>query len=117
MIGFTDEHRGSYGLEPQSGSRPICKVLPIAPSTYHKHVARRGDPSWVPDRAKCDADLRREGQRVFEENLPVCGVRQVWRQLRREGVKVARCTVARLMRGMGLVNPSRQNSRLVLSPP
>ena len=101
MIAFIDKHREANGVEP------ICKVLPIAPSTYHEHVARRGDPSRAPDRAKRDADLRREVQHVFEENLGVYGVRKVWRQLRREGVKVARCTVARLMRDMGLAGVIR----------
>ena len=101
MIAFIDEHRNAYGVEP------ICKVLPIAPSTYHEHVARRADPSRLPLRAKSDAELRREIQRVFEENLCVYGVRKVWHQLRREGVPVARCTVARLMRDMGLAGVIR----------
>jgi len=107
MIAFIDEHRGAYGLGPRSGSRPICRVLPIAPSIYHEHVARRAGLSRMPARAKRDAELRREIQRVFEENLCVYGVRKVWRQLRREGVEVARCTVARLMRDMGLAGVIR----------
>ena len=107
MIAFIDEHRGAYGLGPRSGSSPICRGLPIAPSIYHEHVARRADPSRMPARAKRDAELRREIQRVFEENLCVYGVRKVWRQLRREGVEVARCTVARLMRDMGLAGVIR----------
>ncbi len=93
MIAFIAEHRGAYGLEPRSGSRPICRVLPIAPSIYHEHVARRGDPSRMPARAKRDAELRREVQRVFEENLRVYGVRKMWHQLRREGFQVARWVV------------------------
>jgi len=101
MIAFIDEHRGAYGVEP------ICKVLPIAPSTYHEHAARRADPSRLPPRAKRDAELRAEIKRVFQENLGVYGVRKVWRQLRREGVAVARCTVARLMRDMGLAGVVR----------
>ena len=101
MIAFIDEHRGAYGVEP------ICKVLPIAPSTYHEHAARRADPSRMPARAKRDAELRQRVQRVFEENLRVYGVRKVWHQLRREGVSVARCTVARLMRDMGLAGVIR----------
>ena len=101
MIAFIDEHLGAYGVEP------ICRVLPIAPSTYHEHVARRGDPSRMPDRAKRDAELRGEVQRVFEENLGVYGVRKVWHQLRREGFPVARCTVARLMRDMRLAGVIR----------
>ena len=101
MIAFIDEHRGAYGVEP------ICKVLPIAPSTYHEHVARCANPSRLPARAQCDAELQVEIRRVFEENLRVYGVRKVWRQLQREGVQVARCTVARLMREMGLAGVVR----------
>jgi len=96
MIAFIDDHRQAHGVEP------ICRVLPIAPSTYHTHVARRADPSRLPDRIRREADLKVEIRRVFEQNFRVYGVRKVWRQLRREGFSVARCTVARLMRNMGL---------------
>ena len=102
MIAFIDDHRGAYRLEPRSGSRPICKVLRIAPSTYHAHAARRADPAKASARARRDAALRLEIRRVFDANFGVYGVRKVWRQLRREGEPVARCTVARLMRQMGL---------------
>ena len=102
MIAFIDDHRGAYGLEPRSGSRPICQVLPIAPSTYHSHAARRADPSRLPARAKRDASLRPEIARVFDGNFQVYGVRKVWRQLQREGHEAARCTVGRLMKRMGL---------------
>jgi putative transposase len=95
MIAFVDDHRGAHGVEP------ICRVLPIAPSTYHAHVARRADPARLSARAKRDAALRPEVQRVFDENFGVYGVRKVWRQLTREGHDVARCTVARLMRARG----------------
>lgn len=96
MIAFIDDHRCVHGVEP------ICRLLPIAPSTYFEHVARRHDPSKLPARAKRDAELCDEIQRVWEENFRVYGVRKVWRQLRREGIEVARCTVARLMRALGL---------------
>ncbi len=96
MIAFIDEHRVVYGVEP------ICRVLPIAPTTYHAHAARRADPEKLPARAKRDAALAVEIRRVFDENFRVYGVRKVWRQLGREGIVVARCTVARLMRAMGL---------------
>jgi transposase InsO family protein len=96
MIAFIDEHRAVHGVEP------ICRVLPIAPSTYHADVARRADPAKMPPRAQRDAELSREIRRVFEENFGVYGVRKVWRQLGREGINVARCTVARLMGEMGL---------------
>lgn len=95
MIAFIDDHRGAHGVEA------ICKVLPIAPSTYHDHVARLVDPSRLSARARRDAALKNEVRRVFEANFRVYGVRKVWRQLQREGF-VARCTVARLMRAMGL---------------
>jgi transposase InsO family protein len=96
MIEFIDDHRGAYGVEP------ICGVLPIAPSTYRTHAARRADPSRLPARVKRDASLMPEIARVFEENFQVYGVRKVWRQLRREGQEVARCTVGRLMKTIGL---------------
>jgi len=82
MIAFIDAHREAHGVEP------ICKVLPIAPSTYHAHVARCADPAKRSARAKRDA-------------AHVYGVRKVWRQLRRENHEVARCTVERLMRDIG----------------
>ena len=81
---------------------PICKVLPIAPSTYRAHVARRADPATAPPRIKRDIVLCAEIKRVFDENYQVYGVRKVWRQMLREGHAIARCTVARLMRKMGL---------------
>ena len=82
--------------------RPICRVLPIAPSTYYVHAARRADPGKLPARARSDAALMVEVRRVFEESFHVYGVRKVWRQLGRDGIVVARCTVARQMRVMGL---------------
>jgi len=96
MIAFIDEHRGEYGVEP------ICKVLPIAPSTYYDHLAKQADPTLRSDRAKRDAELCPEIERVFIANFKVYGVRKVWRQMRREGFDIARCTVARLMKEMGL---------------
>jgi transposase InsO family protein len=96
MIAFVEEYRDVHGVEP------ICRLLPIAPSTYFEHVARRRDPAKLSARAKRDAELCLEIQRVWEENFRVYGVRKVWRQLRREGIEVARCTVARLIRAMGL---------------
>ena len=77
-------------------------MLPIAPSTYHSHAARRADPSLLPRRATRDAGLMPLVARVFEENFEVYGVRKVWRQLQREGQEVARCTIERLMQSMGL---------------
>jgi transposase InsO family protein len=96
MKAFIDEHRDAYGVEP------ICRVLPIAPSTYRAHAARRRNPDLASARDKRDRVLAPEVRRVFEENFSVYGARKVWRQLRREGLDVARCTVERLMRSMGL---------------
>ena len=96
MISFIDEHRPVLGVEP------ICKVLPIAPSTYYDTVAKRTDVDRLSVRARRDARLKIEIRRVFDANYRVYGVRKVWRQLRREGFDVARCTVARLMKVMGL---------------
>jgi transposase InsO family protein len=96
MISFIDAYRDDHGVEP------ICKVLPIAPSTYHAHARRRANPETAPARVKRDAQVMDEIRRVFDENFQVYGVRKVWRQMLREGHDVARCTVARLMRKMGL---------------
>jgi putative transposase len=104
MKAFIDEHREVYGVEP------ICRVLPIAPSTYHEHAARKANPDRRPARERRDAELSHEIRRVFAENFGVYGVRKVWRQLQREGIDVARCTVARLMRQMGLKGVVRGKS-------
>jgi transposase InsO family protein len=101
MIAFIDDHRATHGVEP------ICKVLPIAPSTYYVQAARRADPAKQPARTRRDATLEIEIRRVFDANFGVYGVRKVWRQLKREGFDVARCTVARLMRAMGLAGAVR----------
>ena len=96
MVNFVDEQRDEYGIEP------ICKVLPIAPSTYYKQKARQADPDRLPPRFRRDQVLRDEIKRVFDENFQVYGARKVWLQLLREGQQVARCTIERLMRQMGL---------------
>ena len=101
MIAFINDQRAVHGVEP------ICKVLPIAPSTYHAHDAQRRDPLRLSARARRDLALRVEVRRVFDANYRVYGVRKVWRQLQREGFDVARCTVARLMRAMGLAGVIR----------
>ena len=101
MVAFIDEHRHQYGVEP------IARQLPIAPSTYHEHKARQTEPARRPARVQRDAVLKREIRRVWEANHRVYGARKVWRQLHREGVEVARCTVARLMAEMGLKGATR----------
>jgi hypothetical protein len=83
MIGFIDDHRGVYGVEP------ICKVLPIAPSTYHAHAVQRADPTRASPRAQRDLLLMERIRRVHRENFGVYGVRKVWLQLGREGTAVA----------------------------
>ena len=96
MISFIDEHRSVLGVEP------ICRLLPIAPSTYYEVVAKRTDVDRLSARERNDIAMKVEIRRVFNENFQVYGVRKVWRQLQREGFDIARCTVARLMRMMGL---------------
>jgi putative transposase len=97
MVAFIEEHRESYGVEP------ICEVLPIAPSTYYEQQSRRRNPELRPERLKRDDALRPEIQRVFDESHGgVYGADKVWKQLNREDIEVARCTVERLMRAMGL---------------
>lgn len=104
MIAFVDDHREVYGVEP------ICRVLPIAPSTYHAHVAKRADPAKLSARARQDIALQPKIARVFAENFSVYGVRKVWRQMIREHIPVARCTVERLMRAMSLAGAIRGKS-------
>jgi transposase InsO family protein len=96
MIAFIDDQREVYGVEP------ICGMLRIAPSTYHAHVARRTDPARASPRARQDLVLMTQIRQVHAANFGVYGARKVWRQLAREGIVVARCTVERLMRQMGL---------------
>lgn len=96
MITFIDHHRALYGVEP------ICRVLPIAPSTYHEHKAREARPDRAPPRVQRDRWLRGKIRRIWDENFGVYGIRKVWRQLQREALPVARCTVERLMRQMEL---------------
>jgi len=110
MIAFVDDHRDKHGVEP------ICEVLPIAPATYYEHLAKRADPSRLSGRSKRDAELRPHIQRVFDANWQVYGVRKVWRQLRREGFDVARCTVARLMKSMGIEGVIRGKSHKTTIP-
>lgn len=96
MITFIEDHREDHGVEP------ICRVLPIAPATFYDHLAKRADPSLLSDRAKRDAELKPEIVRVFEENLSVYGVCKIWHQMRKEGFGIARCTVSRLMKELGI---------------
>jgi putative transposase len=96
MLAFIDAHRDHYGVES------ICKHVPIAPSTYYEHKARHSDPTRLPKRVQRDAELRGTIRRVWQENFRAYGARKVWKQLHREHIPVARCTVERLMRQEGL---------------
>jgi putative transposase len=111
MVGFIDEHRERFGVEP------ICAVLPIAPSLYYELKARQRDPHRRPARARQDEALCEHIARVWRENREVYGVRKVWKQLQREGHAVARCTVARLMRRLGLAGVVRGRKFTVTTIP
>lgn len=92
MVDYIDQHRDRFGVEP------ICNVLPIASSTYYEHKACQHEPDRRSYRAKRDEELKLEIRRVWDENFQVYGARKVWLQLNREAIKVARCTVERLMK-------------------
>jgi putative transposase len=96
MVRYIDEHKDRFGVEP------ICAVLPIAPSTYYEQKAREREPDRRPARAIRDDALKLQIQRVFDENFRVYGAHKVWKQINREGLRVARCTVERLMKALGL---------------
>jgi putative transposase len=96
MVAFIDAHREVYGVES------ICAHVPIAPSTYFRRKAQQQDPARQSARARRDDALRTAIQRVWDANDQVYGPRKVWRQLRQDGIEVARCTVERLMRELGL---------------
>ena len=95
MASFIDGHRGDYGVEP------ICSVLPIAPSTYYDTKAKQDDPSLRSARAQRDDELSVEVERVHEDSKCVYGAHKTWKELGRQGIEIARCTVERLMRAMG----------------
>lgn len=101
MYALVDEHRDIHGVEP------ICKVLQIAPSAYRRYAARTRDPSLRCARARRDTQLMPAIKQVWNNNLQVYGADKVWKQMNREGIEVARCTVERLMRGLGLRGAKR----------
>ncbi len=109
-MGFIDQHREAYGVEP------ICKVLPIAPSTYHRHKELAQQPGRRSDRAKRDEQLTAEVQRIWEQNHRVYGARKLWKQLNREGIPSARCTVERLMSRLG-IEGVRRGKRCITTIP
>jgi putative transposase len=105
MVAFIDQHRAEYGVEP------ICEQLPIAPATYYEQKAREAQPERIPPRLRRDAEISGEIRRVYDNNFQVYGARKVWRQLGRDGIAVARCTVERLMRSLGLQGVVRGGKR------
>ena len=111
MVQFIDEHRGRFGVEP------IWAVLPIAPSLYYELKVRKREPHRRPARAQRVEQLSAHIRRVWYENRAVYGVRKVWNQLKRDGLAVARCTVARLMRRLGLAGVVRGRTFKVTTIP
>src|SRR5499425_888479 len=105
MVAFIDQHRAEYGVEP------ICEQLLIASATYYEQKARGAQPEREPPRLRRDAEISGEIRRVYDENFQVYGARKIWRQLCREGVAVARCSVERLMRSLGLQGAVRGGKR------
>jgi len=105
MVSFIDRHRDEYGVEP------ICEQLPIAPATYYEQKAREAQPEREPPRLRRDAEISGEIRRVYNDNFQVYGARKVWRQLGRDGIAVARCSVERLMRSLGLQGVVRGGKR------
>ena len=110
MVAFIDEHRSEYGVEP------ICRQLPIAPSSYYEFKARELDPERLPFRFHHDAYLVPEIERVWEKSSKRYGSKKVWKQLHREGKFVARCTVERLMRKEGLCGVRRGKKKVTTTP-
>lgn len=101
MVNFIDIHRSRYGVEP------ICEVLPIAPSTYYRHTALRKSPDLRSKRAKRDEMLRHKIRDAWEASDKIYGSQKVWREFGKNGETVARCTVERLMRQMGICGVRR----------
>ncbi len=101
MKAYIDRHRDDYGVEP------ICRALQMAPSCYWRHAARQRNAQLRSARAQRDEGLKADIQRVWHANWQVYGADKVWLQMNREGIVVARCTVERLMRAMGLQGARR----------
>ena len=101
MFRYIEEHKDRFGVEP------ICRQLQIAPSTYYELKARERDPERVPARHRRDEQLCSQIQRVWQENFRAYGARKVWKQLNREQIPVAHCTIRRLMRKLGLRGATR----------
>ncbi|WP_410482857.1 IS3 family transposase [Sphingomonas sp. A2-49] len=109
-MAFIDAHREELGIEP------ICRELAVAPSSYHQHAARLADPGKRSARARRDDEMKEHIRRVHEDSFGLYGSRKVWRQLLRDGVTIAKCTVERLMKAMGLVGVRRGKSCVTTVP-
>ena len=105
-MSLVDSHRQELGIEP------ICRELPFAPSSYHEHAVRLADPGKRSLRARRDDDIKEQIKRVHDDSSGLYGTRKVWRQMRREGIKVAKRTVERLMRVMGLAGARRAKTTI-----
>jgi putative transposase len=110
-VAFIDDHRKTYGVEP------ICRVLPIAPSTYFRHKSHQANPTWRSVRSQRDDELCAIIRRIWTENHQVYGPRKVWRQMGREKLRAARCRVRRLMRKMGLTGATRGRAWVTTTQP
>mgnify|MGYP000208996487 CR=1 FL=1 len=96
MSSFIKAYRGDHGVEP------ICRVLQIAPSTFYERLAIERDPERASDRAKRDASMCKEMADIWTKNRSIYGARKLWRAMKREKIDIARCTVERLMRQLGI---------------
>ena len=110
MIAFIEDHREVYGVEP------ICKVLPIAPSTFYAHAAIARNPDLTSNRAKQDAIDRKKIQEAFEGSGKRYGARKIWHDLRRDGHDIARCTVERLMKALAIQGVVRGQKPITTNP-
>ena len=109
-MSFIDAHREELGIEP------ICRELAVAPSSYHEHAVRLADPGRRPARVRRDDELKEDIKRVHENSFGLYGARKVWHQLRRGGHDIARCTVERLMKVMGLQGVVRGKKVITTNP-
>jgi len=110
MIAFIEEHREVHGVEP------ICRVLPIAPSTFYAHAAIARDPALASDRSKQDATDRKKIKEAFDGSGKRYGARKIWHDLRRDGYDIARCTVERLMKAMEIQGVVRGQRPITTNP-
>ncbi len=107
---FIEDHRVDFGVEP------MCKLLPIAPSTYYHRMAIGNDPDLASDRAKSDQANRKNIQKAWDDNHSVYGAKKVWHALQRSGKVIARCTVERLMKQMGIQGVVRGKKVITTNP-